>query len=398
MDLRVLELKDERSIKAELRALKVHGGGIKIMAPKAILRIIKIKGVDSAALNILKQDMLSIGGDCAVAWDSFIKRSKNSNGVIMGTIAQIDRLCEKLNRQPFCLPELGRKIQALKEGYDRKDFILSAGKHTLNLGLRAHIMGILNVTPDSFSDGGRYLSADKALERALEMESEGADIIDVGGESTRPGAKGVSAEEERDRVIPVIKLLAKRVKIPISIDTTKVSVARRALDSGAVIINDVSGLNGDLEIAGLTARYKAAVVVMHMKGAPRTMQKNPKYKSLICDIAGVLRRSVEFAKAAGIADNRIIVDPGIGFGKTAEHNLKILKRLGEFKSLGYPILVGTSRKCFIGKILDVGVNERIFGTAASVAIAVQNGANILRVHDVGQMRQAACLTEAIIRC
>ncbi len=396
MNLRLLELKDITDVADELRALKVHPGGIDIMAPKALLRVIKVKGLDSAAFNILKQDMLSIGGDCAVSWDAFIKRTKNAEGIIIGTVAQIYQLCEKLEKQPLGLSELGKKLRLLEDNLNKRDLILSAGRYKLNLGARTHIMGILNVTPDSFSDGGLYADKEEAVRRAIEMESQGADIIDVGGESTRPAAKAVSAEEECERVIPVIKVLAKRIKVPISIDTSKFSVARKALDCGAVIVNDISGLKKEPKIARLVRKHKAAVVLMHMKGTPRTMQKNPAYKSLICDITESLRHSISIAKDAGVSDNSIVIDPGIGFGKTTEHNLKLLKRLREFKSLGCPILVGTSRKSFIGKVLGAETQERLFGTAASVAVAIQNGADILRVHDVDQMRQVARLTDAIL--
>lgn len=396
MNLQVLELKDIGEVRDELKALRVHPGGIKIMAPKAISRVIKVKGLSSAALNILKQEMLSVGGDCAVAWDAFVRRSKSAEGIIIGTKAQIDRLCEKLEDQPFSLPQLGRKISELTAAYEKKDFILKAGRFRLTIGGRTRIMGVLNVTPDSFSDGGMYMETERAIERALEIESQGADIIDIGGESTRPGAKAISAEEELRRVILIIKVLSKRLKIPISIDTSKSKVAERALDCGAVIVNDVTGLKRDPKIAKVAQRNKAAVVLMHMKGSPRTMQENPQYKSLIYEIMESLRDSINIAKKAGIADDGIIVDPGIGFGKTLGHNLEILKRLREFKSLGYPIMVGPSRKSFIGKILSAETDQRVFGTAAAVAVAILNGANIIRVHDVEEMRQVARLTNRIL--
>lgn len=398
MNLQVLELKRISEVVDELRSLKVHPGGIDIMAQKGILRIIKVKGIDSTALNILKQELLSIGGDCAVPWDAFTSRSRKCEGIIIATQAQINRLCDKLVEQPLCLPELGRRIRSLEINYEKENFILSAGKYKLNLSKRTYIMGILNVTPDSFSDGGLYFDREKAVEHAFEMEAQGADIVDIGGESTRPGAKAVSARQECERVIPIIKILAKRLKIPISIDTSKTEVAHKALDCGAVFVNDITGLKVDPKLAKLVKRYNAAIVLMHIKGTPRTMQKNPKYKSLIYEIMESLRQSIRIAKETGISDDRIIIDPGIGFGKTVEHNLKILKRLREFKSLGYPILIGPSRKSFIGKVLGVDVGKRLFGTAASVAVAIQNSANILRVHDVDQMRQVARLTDAILKC
>lgn len=398
MNLQVLELKKIDELVDELRSLKVHPRGIDIMAPKGILRIIKVKGIDSISLNILKQEMLSVGGDCAVAWNAFVSRSRNAEGIIMATQAQINELCDKLAEQPLVLPELGRRLRSLEVNYDKGNFVLSAGKYKLDLSERTHIMGILNTTPDSFSDGGLYLDKDRAVERAFEMEVQGADIIDIGGESTRPGARAVSARQECGRVIPIIKILAKRLKIPISIDTSKFEVAQKALDCGAVIVNDISGLKKEPKLAKLAKRYNAAIVLMHIKGTPRTMQKKPEYKSLICEIMNSLRESISIAKDAGIPDDKIVIDPGIGFGKTAEHNLKILKRLREFKSLGYPIAIGPSRKSFIGKILGVDVDERLFGTSASVAVAVHNGANILRVHDVRQMREVARLTDAILKC
>jgi dihydropteroate synthase len=256
-------------------------------------------------------------------------------------------------------------------------------------------MGVLNVTPDSFSDGGMFFDREYAVGRGLKIESEGADIIDIGGESTRPGAKPVPAKEECRRIIPVVKILAKRLRIPVSVDTSKSEVARQALDAGAVMINDVTGLRRDHRIAKLACRYKAALVLMHMKGSPRTMQKDPRYKDLMSEITESLRNSVAIATEAGVSGDRVVVDPGIGFGKTLEHNLQILKKLRELKSLGYPVMVGPSRKAFIGKVSGAGTDGRIFGTAAAVVSAIKNGADMVRVHDVKEMRQVAQITEAI---
>ncbi len=396
MELRVLEIRDIEEAARELRALDVHKGGVGIMAPKSVSRVIKVSGLSSDAFNILKQEMLSAGGDCAVAWDAFIKRKKNTDGIIIGSAAQLARLCEKLRKQPLGLAPLGRMISALEEGCAGKGRVLRAGKYKLNLGKRAHIMGVLNVTPDSFSDGGMYFDKEYAVARALKMQEQGADIIDIGGESMRPGARTVPAKEECRRVIPVIKELARKIKVPISVDTTKSEDAREALDAGASMVNDVSGLRKDRGIAKLVSRRKAAIVLMHMKGTPATMQDDPVYKDLIGEICSSLRESIETAKAAGIGDDSIVIDPGIGFGKTVEHNLAILRRLREFRSLGCPVMVGPSRKRFIGRIAGAREDERQFGTAASVALSVQNGADIVRVHDVKQMKQALQVTEAII--
>lgn len=257
-------------------------------------------------------------------------------------------------------------------------------------------MGILNVTPDSFSNGGLYFNKEKAIEHALRMEEEGADIIDIGGESTRPGSEPVSVEEEIRRVIPVIEALKKRLRAPISIDTYKAPVARAALFTGASMVNDISGLRFDPEMPELVAEYQVPVVIMHIKGTPKDMQINPTYTALIPEIMDYLKEGIEIAVNAGVSPDKIIIDPGIGFGKTVEHNLEIIKRLSEFTSLGKPILLGPSRKSFIGKILgDLPITERLEGTASAVAIGILNGANIIRVHDVKAMLRVAKIADAI---
>ena len=261
---------------------------------------------------------------------------------------------------------------------------------------RTYIMGILNVTPDSFSDGGKYFDKERAVEQALRMQDEGADIIDIGGESTRPGAEKISVKEEISRVVPVIEALADKVKIPLSIDTYKSAVAGAAILSGASIINDISGLRFDPQMPRVAARHNVPVVIMHIKGTPKSMQKKPVYKSLIPEITDYLREGVEIARNAGVADDKIVIDPGIGFGKTIEHNLEIIKKLNEFSGLEKPILIGPSRKSFIGRILGaLPPEERLEGTAAAVALGIFNGANIIRVHDVKEMGRVARVADAI---
>ena len=260
---------------------------------------------------------------------------------------------------------------------------------------RPLIMGILNVTPDSFSDGGRFFSRENALKQAEKMAGEGADIIDVGGESTRPYAEQVSAEEEIRRIIPVIRKIKKKLRTLVSIDTYKSEVACRALEEGADIINDISALRMDRNMGKAAARAGVPVILMHMQGRPRGMQANPRYSDVIRDIAGFLGERIKKAKELGIDVKKIIIDPGIGFGKTVEHNLLIIKNLEKFKKLGCPVLAGPSRKSFIGKVLDLKVNERFEGTAAAVAICVWNGADIVRVHDVKEMKRVADLAYAI---
>jgi dihydropteroate synthase len=266
----------------------------------------------------------------------------------------------------------------------------------LILGEKTLIMGILNVTPDSFSGDGLGHDLAQGLKRAEAMLADGADIFDIGGESTRPGSEAVSAEEELRRVIPLIKALAGKFPIPISIDTTKAEVAAAALENGAVIINDITALAED-NMPPLAAKTGAGVVLMHMQGTPRNMQKSPHYADVIGEIRGFLQTAAQKAEAAGIKKSQIVLDPGIGFGKTLEHNLEIFRRLEEFTTLGYPLLVGTSRKALIGKILGTEAPDRLEGTAATVALAIAGGADIVRVHDVKEMARVAKMTDAIVR-
>ena len=258
-------------------------------------------------------------------------------------------------------------------------------------------MGIVNVTPDSFSDGGLYLDPDRAISHGIELASQGADMIDIGGESTKPGSKPLALDEELRRVIPVIEGLSAKVNVPLSIDTHRSAVAERAIEAGAEMINDISGLKFDRRMAHVAATHDVPVVLMHIKGTPEFMQVDVHYNCLLTEIMEYLEQSIEMAEEAGVDPTKIIIDPGIGFGKTAEHNLKIIRHLPELKSLGKPILLGTSRKSFIGKILNADVNQRFEGTLASISAAIMNGANILRVHDLGPTRKAAQIVDAILR-
>jgi dihydropteroate synthase len=258
-------------------------------------------------------------------------------------------------------------------------------------------MGVINVTPDSFSDGGQFFEKDRAIEQALQLATDGADLIDIGGESTRPYSKGVSAEEEMSRVIPVIEGLKKELRIPISVDTLKAQVAREALRCGAAMVNDISALRSDPEMAAVVAAAGVPVVLMHMKGAPADMQVDPTYDDVASEIIAFLKKAMDQAVSRGVPRDRIIVDPGIGFGKTFDHNLEILKELGRFRCLDAPILVGSSRKAFIGRILDQKAHVRDTGTMATVAAAVMNGAHIVRVHNVKQAVETVKVIDAIRR-
>jgi dihydropteroate synthase len=285
--------------------------------------------------------------------------------------------------------------------FQRRKFRLRLPARTLALGEDTLVMGVLNVTPDSFSDGGLFLDTEAAVARAIAMESEGADIIDVGGESTRPGSLGVSAEIEMGRILPVIERLRGKLAIPISVDTSKSQVAEAAAAAGAEIVNDVTALRNDSRIAEVARQRNLALVLMHMRGNPRTMQKKPFARDILRDVATGLRHAVAVAQRAGVAKSQIVLDPGIGFGKSYRQNCELLSRLPELARLGHPLLLGTSRKSFIAAVLEQSelragpAAERIWGTAATVAASILQGAHIVRVHDVAEMAQVARVTDAL---
>jgi dihydropteroate synthase len=280
--------------------------------------------------------------------------------------------------------------------FQRRKFRLKLLTRTLVLGERTLVMGVLNVTPDSFSDGGLYLDSSAAVARALEIERDGADILDIGGESTRPGSEGISAEEELHRVLPVLEKLRGLLKIPISVDTSKAEVAEAAADAGAEILNDVTALRRDPRLADVARRRRLPLILMHMRGEPRTMQQLPFARYVMRDVTSGLRRAVGIARRAGVPKAQIILDPGIGFGKSYPQNYELLARLPELARLGFPLLVGTSRKSFIGSALG-GAPEasRVWGTAATVAASVLGGAHIVRVHDVAEMVQVVRVADAV---
>lgn len=275
---------------------------------------------------------------------------------------------------------------------------IKAGSHVIELGQKTKIMGILNLTPDSFSQDGSLSKSSRkitAYQAAKHLINEGADILDIGGESTRPGAKPISAQDEIKRVIPTLKKIIKHCRIPISIDTYKSEVAQAGLDEGACIVNNIMGADPDKHLLKIVKNYNAAIVLMHIRGNPQTMQKNIYYRNLIPDILKTLRRSIEICLEIGIKSDRILIDPGICFGKTAEDNLKIIQRLNEFQQLKHPILIGPSRKSFIGKILNKPVDQRLFGTIGASCACAMNGAHIIRVHDVKEVKDAVTLIDSI---
>ena len=285
--------------------------------------------------------------------------------------------------------------------FKRRKFKLKLSSQTLLLGERTLIMGVLNVTPDSFSDGGKFIGLSAAIKQALAMEAAGADLIDIGAESTRPGSRGISAEEELQRLLPVLEKLRGKLKIPISIDTRKSAVADAALQAGAQIINDVSGLRHDAAIARVAAKHNVPLILMHMRGTPETMQTNPFARDVLKDVTQGLRKSVAIARRAGVNESQIVLDPGIGFGKSLAQNYQLLRNLPALAKLSYPLLVGTSRKGFLGKTLSskgrpAPADERIWGTAATVAASILGGAHIVRVHDVAEMAQVARVSDQVV--
>ena len=288
------------------------------------------------------------------------------------------------------------EIRKVLLGMNWRKGVLDCGGRPLHLGKSPRLMGILNVTPDSFSDGGIHLRPEDAIRRAHQMVEEGADIIDVGGESSRPGSDPVTAQEEIERVVPVIQRLSKEVEVPISIDTTKSEVAQAALDAGAGMINDISGLHWDRGLAELAADYKVPMVIMHTRGKPKTMQENVHYRSVVSEILRYLREGIEVALEAGVPESQIVVDPGIGFGKRVEHNVRLINHLFEFAVLGKPILLGASRKSFIGHLLNVDVDERLEGTLATTLFGALRGADIIRVHDVKENHRALKMLESMM--
>ena len=318
-----------------------------------------------------------------------LKQTSAGDWTICGPAADILTALENGdNGLSRSLAEAIRRFSATKFTW-----VLPDGRE-LRLGERTLIMGVLNVTPDSFSDGGKFFEPQAALHQALEMIDAGADIIDVGGMSTRPASDEISADEEVRRVLPVVEALAKTTDTPVSIDSCRADVAERAIDAGAQIINDISAMRFDPRMVDVAAKKRTPVCLMHIKGSPKDMQRNPTYADVMAEIIRYLYRAAECAVRAGIAAGQLCVDPGIGFGKTVAHNLRILQNLGQLRSLGCPILVGTSRKSFIGAVCEKEVDDRIFGTASSVALAAA-GADIVRVHDVGEMRDVVRLVDAV---
>jgi len=371
--------------------VRASDGGQGIMQFKAIFFPILADNLSDPAVNILKQEMLSIGGECAIHRDALTHKAGHSSALLLGTMKQYKLLVKKLKAQPFKLSLLSAELEStLAALTGKRQQSMDCLHGPLLFGQRTLVMGIVNVTPDSFSDGGKFDRVEEAVEQALRLEAEGADIIDIGGESTRPGYQEISPTEELERILPVIRELAPRLKVPISVDTYKAQVAREAMAAGAAMINDIWGCQREPELARVAAEYDCPVILMHN-------QDGTEYGDMLGEIIAFLRRSLEIVQEAGVKADKTIIDPGIGFGKTAEQNLEVMSRLEELKCLGRPLLLGTSRKSLIGKVLQLPVDDRLEGTAATVAVGIAKGADIVRVHDVREMVRVAKVTDAMVR-
>lgn len=391
-NVRIIHMNNLNEAMQEIKLIGSDDMGIKLMTPKGVFRVLKLEGISFKIANIIKQEMLSKGGEAAVSREAAIPGEDKTDMLLMGTIKQYREVMKKLKLQPFRLPKLADEIKLVLDNLENNGpRQLVCRNFSLPLKERTLVMGILNFTPDSFSDGGRFYDFGIALEHAHRMVEEGADIIDVGGETTKPTATPLSQEEELKRVIPIVERLAKEIKVPISVDTYKAEVARQSLEAGAHIINDVWGLQADPQMAKVAAAYPdVPLIMMHN-------QKGTEYSDLMGDMLTFLRNSCNQALEAGVRPENIFIDPGIGFGKTLDQNLEVMKRLRELHSLGYPILLGTSRKSMIGNTLNLPMDQRVEGTAATVALGITYGVDIVRVHDVKEMVRVARMTDAMVR-
>lgn len=389
---RVMNIQTLEEMKKEIQLIGPDETGGALMAPKALHKVIKVQGLRPEAATIVKQELLARGGDAVTTRGVLNCTAPSSDILMMATLKQYKQVIKKLKMQPFGLKKLGEELESILNNSTREmRKETRCKKGVFHWGSRTYIMGILNVTPDSFSDGGRFFNFDQALSQAKKMVEEGADIIDVGGESTRPGYTRISDQEEIERIAPILEVLVKEIPVPISVDTYKSQVAKAALEIGVDMVNDIWGLLEDPELARVAAQYDASLILMHNK-------KNTEYVSLLDEILASLRYSLNLAQEAGVREENLIIDPGIGFGKDYEQNLETMRHLEDLRTLGYPILLGTSRKSIVGKTLDLPAEERMEGTAATVALGItKKAADIIRIHDVKEMVRVARMTDAMVR-
>jgi dihydropteroate synthase len=393
--VRLLALDNRKDLDRELALVGADQASWDIFADKHRSLAIKVDDLSLAGANILKQTALSIGADCAVNTGVVSGKAGRTAAVLFVTRRQLRVAMARLKEQPECVARLVPWLESLESRLFVPDSVVRFGRKMVDLSARTYVMGILNVTPDSFYDGGRHLDPGAAAARAVEMQEQEADFIDIGAESTRPGSEPVSAKEQLARILPVMRLIRRQVKRPVSVDTTSARVAEAVLDAGAKMVNDISGFAFDKRMARVVAEAGVPCVVMHIRGRPKTMQRNPEYQDLMAEVVDGLEAALERGEKAGAKREQMIVDPGIGFGKTAEHNLEILRRLGELRTLGRPILVGPSRKSFLGKVLGLEPEQRLEGSVAASVLAATHGASILRVHDVEQTVRALRVADAV---
>lgn len=393
---RVLELDSPGEVARELRRTDSDPEGIGIMTRKARIYPVRLDAVSLRAAPLLKQEMLAVGADSAHARGIADLSAPESAVVLLATMAQYRRVLPKLRRQPFGLKGVGEAVdRALTAYVSHSPKILKGLHRSTPLGAETRVLGVLNVTPDSFSDGGRFLDPARAVRRAHDMIEEGAALLDVGAESTRPGAAEVSEEAEWRRLGPVLEGLARFSPVPISVDTRHPTVAVRALSAGADLINDVGGLR-DPEMRRIAARSGAPVIVMHMRGTPATMQRDTEYTDLRAEVFGELARATHRAEAEGVQSSALLIDPGLGFGKSAEQSLELLAHVGELRSLGYPVVVGASRKSFLGEALGgAPPPDRLEAGLAAAVLAARAGADLIRTHDVAPTVRALTLVNAV---
>lgn len=391
---RVLEVHSVSDLAREIQRTGCDPEGIGITTRKGRVYPIWLDRVSLKASPLLKQEALAVGADTAHARGIADHSVSESGVVVLATLGQYRRLVEKLRRQPFRLPEAAAEIETALSHYLKHTARTVRGAHRpLTVGDRPRVMGVVNVTPDSFSDGGKFMEPRRAIAQALALERSGASVVDVGGESTRPGATPIDPEEEWRRVGPVIEGLQGKVTVPLSIDTRHAEVARRAIDAGADIVNDVSGLR-DAEMRGVVRETGAAAVVMHMRGTPETMQADTRYSDLRGEVYRALSEATDRAIAEGIPADRLLVDPGLGFGKGPEQSLELLLHAGEFRSLGFPVLVGASRKSFLSWALGKApTDERSEAGIAAAVLAAMQRVELIRTHDVEATVRALALIE-----
>ncbi|NOY09939.1 MAG: dihydropteroate synthase [Spirochaetes bacterium] len=391
-NVRFIEMKNEYDINDQLNSIGVDPENVGNLIDKFRFYSMKVENVDTRGANLVEQCINQLGGVVAMNSEAKAFTVRFTDLLLSGSRHMFSLLVIRLKKEPFGLDELAGEI---KKCIESDNGVMMWNGRVLDFHKKTYVMGILNSTPDSFFDESRIASVHEAVERAEKMIKAGVDIIDIGGESSRPGSDSVSEEEEIRRVIPVVQAIREKSDIIISVDTRKKNVAERALDSGADIINDISGLQNNMEMAKLIAKRKTPVILMHIRGIPKNMQKNPYYKNTVSEILRELQSSISKAMGAGISHDKIIIDPGIGFGKRVEDNLKIIRELQSFKSLNFPVLIGLSRKSFIGQILDKPVEKRLIGTIVANTVAILNGANIIRVHDVDQTVEMVKIIESI---